>query len=185
MKKNKSYSLEFKEQVVTEYLERRLGYRRLAKKYGIPSMNSIRIWVEMYEAYGVEGLEPVKKKENHTVKFKMDVLKFNRETGSSFTETAIAYGMKSPTLIAKWSKDFEKHGRFGLEKKRRPSMTKKQKKHDKQTEQYVKSLEHRIEYLELELAYEKKLQAFRKNPSAFLGKYNQNSHSNSNKKDSN
>ena len=41
------YSLEFKLQVVTEYLNRKVSYESLAKKYNIPSNNRIYEWVTM------------------------------------------------------------------------------------------------------------------------------------------
>lgn len=59
-KKYKKYSDEFKLQVVKEYLEGSLGYRRLAQKYNLPSKNYILTWKEQLIKKGL--LEDTKKK---------------------------------------------------------------------------------------------------------------------------
>lgn len=50
------YSLEFKLQVVTDYQAGKGSYKILAEKYNIPDIKSIREWVSVYEAFGIDGL---------------------------------------------------------------------------------------------------------------------------------
>lgn len=109
-----------------------------------------------------------------------------RQTGSSYTETALAFGMNNPTLLANWVRAFQEGGLEGLKlkPKGRPSMSKKPNNQSKKAASR-KELERENELLRLENAYLKKLNAFRKNPDAFLEKHKQQWHSNSNKKDSN
>ncbi len=44
------YSDEFKLKVVKEYLTGKIGLKRLAKKYSIPSTTAIRTWEAAYKA---------------------------------------------------------------------------------------------------------------------------------------
>ena len=71
------YSLEFKLQIVTEYLSGKGNHASLAKKYQISSTTRIHDWVEMYKTFGVDGLSgkkgrPAKmeshKKQTETIK---------------------------------------------------------------------------------------------------------------------
>lgn len=51
------YSEEFKLRLVKEYVDRTLGYKLLARKYGLPSSTPIKRWVRAYQAFGQEGLQ--------------------------------------------------------------------------------------------------------------------------------
>lgn len=67
-----------------------------------------------------------------------------------------------------------------------PSMSKKpdtNKQKDKKLTR-EEELERENELSRLEIAYLKRLRAFRKNPNVFLERYEQNEHSNSEKRDS-
>jgi len=181
------YSNEFKLQVVKEYLTGKIGLKRLAKKYSIPSNTAIRTWVAAYKAYGNNGIKRKRNKEVYPVQFKVDVLHFMKQTGASYQETAIQFKMNNPRLIAKWNQKFLKEGIEGLQEKAkgRPSMSKKPKpaKQEKELSR-EEQLERENELLRLEVAYLKKLKAFRENPEAFLGKHKQPLPLNSKKKDS-
>lgn len=185
------YSEEFKLQVVQEYLTGPSGFKTLAKKHGMPDASPLKQWMKSFQEFGLEGLKRKRKKSVYPVQFKVDVLHFMKETGASYSETALSFGMNNPSLIANWNRAFQEIGVEGLKpkEKRRPSMS---KKHKKQTEKQVHStslsreeLERENELLRLENAYLKKLKAFRENPNAFLEKHKPQSHTHSKKKDSN
>ena len=55
MRTNKKYTVEYKMQIVKEYLETDLGYRLLSQKHGI-NATQIKDWVKIYRAHGEEGL---------------------------------------------------------------------------------------------------------------------------------
>ena len=186
----KKFSAEFKLKVVKEYLEGSLSYMRLAKKYDSLSDESIKNWVKYYQKLGVEGLKVKPQSSAYSVQFKMDVLHFMKQSGSSPLDTAIAFGITSPALIWRWNKTFQEKGIEGLKPKQKPKrctcMSKKNT--NKQIDQSAPSteeLKREIELLRLENAYLKKLQAFQKNPKIFLEKHKQQWHSHSKKKDSN
>ena len=44
------YNAEFKMKLVKEYLEGKISYNELAKKYSIPNKETIRVWVNAYES---------------------------------------------------------------------------------------------------------------------------------------
>lgn len=182
------YSQGFKLKVVQEYLNGNLGYLLLAQKYGIPSSTPIQHWVRAYKAFGEEGLQRKTKHEEYPVQFKLDVLKFMKQTGASYQDTAIQFNMNDPSLIATWNSKFLKEGVEGLKhSKGRPSMSKKTKATSTKEEKTMsreEQLERENELLRLEVAYLKKLKAFRENPDAFLEKHKQQSPLNSKKKGS-
>jgi transposase len=184
------YGFEFKLKIVKEYLENSLGYKLLAKKYGIPNKSPIMRWVRAYKAFGEEGLHKKRSKMVYSVQFKLDVLNFMKQTGASYQDTAIEFHMNNPTVIVNWNKTFCKRGIEGLKPKPkgRPSMSKNRKAKSVKQENIMsreEQLERENELLRLEIAYLKKLNAFQENPNAFLEKHKQRWHSNSKKKDSN
>ncbi|MFD1707009.1 helix-turn-helix domain-containing protein [Siminovitchia sediminis] len=182
------YSDEFKLKVVKEYLEGPLGYKLLAKKYGIPSKAPIERWVKSYKVFGLEGIRTRRSKEVYSVQFKPSVLNFMKETGASYQDTAIEFKMNNPSLIANWNRIFLEEGIEGFvaKPKGRTPMSKNKKPKTLKQEKALsreEQLERENELLRLENAYLKKLKAFQENPDAYLEKHKQRWHSNSNKKD--
>ncbi len=183
------YNADFKFKLVQEYLSSSLGYSLLAKKYGLPSQTSLQDWVRAYKNFGIEGLNRKTKKQIYSVKFKLDVLHFMKQTGASYQDTAIEFNMNNPSLISSWNGQFLKEGIEGLQEKPkgRPSMSKKPKATPSKKEKEMsreEQLARENELLRLEVAYLKKLKAFRENPETFLEKHKQRSPLNSKKKDS-
>jgi transposase len=184
------YDFEFKLKVVKDYLKGNLGYRLLAKKYGMPSKSPIVNWVRFYKEFGDEGLHRKHSKKVYPVQFKLDVLNFKKQTGASYADTASAFKMNNPSMIANWQRKLLEEGIEGLleKPKGRPSMSKKHQPKQRAQDNGLSReelLERENEILRLEVAYLKKLKAFQKDPDAFLEKHKQRWHSNSKKKDSN
>lgn len=181
------YSEEFKLMVVQEYLSGSIGYRAIAKKYGIGD-SPLRRWVRAYKEFGRNSLLVKKTKQFYSVHFKIDVLNFLKRTGASYQDTAIHFNLNDATLVASWYHRFLKEGIECLQKnsKGRPSMSKKQKStanNQEKTMSREEQLERENDLLRLEVAYLKKLKAFRENQDAFLEKHKLPSPSNLNKKD--
>jgi len=182
------YSDEFKLKVVREYIESPLGYKRLAKKYKIPSTTPIKRWVKAYQRFGMKGIRNNHSRQAYSFQFKLDVLDFRKRTGASYQETALKFNMTQPGLISKWNAIYVKEGLEGLKGSMKgcPPMSKKDKsktvkKKKRMTREEV--LERENELLRLENSYLKKLKAFQENPNAYLEKHKQRWHSNSKKKD--
>lgn len=180
------YSEQFKIMVVHEYQKGYLSYDRLAIKHGMNDSTAIKKWVKQYEKFGAAGLLKKNKRETFPVQFKLDVISFMKRTGSSEMDTAIRFGLSTPSTVGAWKKAFLEGGPEALDRaKGRPPMSDKAK--DKKNEKemtYEQKLERENELLRLEVEYLKKLQAFQMDPEGYLEKHKQRYHSNS-KKNSN
>ena len=78
---------------------------------------SIQTWVALFEAHGKEGLVP--KYTNYSQQFKIDVINYMNEIGTSLIETAAIYQIASPSTILKWRKQLEEQGVDALQSKKR------------------------------------------------------------------
>ena len=68
------YSLEFKLQVVTEYLTGKGSYESISKQYQIPNETRVSEWVAMYKAFGVDGLARKRENATYSLDFKLNVV---------------------------------------------------------------------------------------------------------------
>lgn len=173
--------------LVKEYLEGKLSYRRLADKYEIPS-TTLRGWVRIYKHFGENQLVNKQPKHKYPIQFKLDVLHYMKNTGASLFDTALQFGIRNPTLISSWRKEFLEGNSEALKKRKGlPPMSNKANKNKQQNNidaPSLKQLERENELLRLEVAYLKKLRAFQMDPEGYLEKHKQRYQSNS-KKDSN
>ncbi|WP_260631978.1 helix-turn-helix domain-containing protein [Bacillus cereus] len=97
---------------------------------------------------------------NYYVQFKMDVLNFMNETGTSLLKTAVIYNIPDPSTILQWKKTLEKQGIDTLySKKRVRSTMKKETKKEQPVEGLQEALLAEIECLRMKNAYLKKLNA--------------------------
>lgn len=167
---SKKYSYEFKLKIVQEYLNGTLGYTLLSKKYNISSKSQLQKWVNQYKKYGKEGLKTKKRNKKYTLNFKLDVLRFKQDTGASYKDTANAFGIGEPSIVANWKRQYVQEGAQGLNKPqgRPPKMSKPNKdkkkpdrinKNSDQFKQENELLKKENEYLRIELEYLKKLKA--------------------------
>ena len=181
------YNEAFKMKLVTEYIKGDLGYKRLAKKYNMPSATPLQNWVLTYKAHGTTGLTQKTGKTVYSVQFKLNAIQFMLETGASYQETAVQFNLNTPALIAQWMKVYRNKGTEGLKPKpkgRVPMADQSKKRPTKDLKQLTREeLERENELLKLENAYLKKLKAFRVQ-NAGREKHRQNWHSNSKEKDS-
>ena len=166
---SKTYSYQFKLNIVQAYLDGPLGYRLLAKKYDVSSVRLIKNWVNQYQLYGEAGLKRKKTKKKYTLRFKLNVLKFKLETGASYKETANAFGIGEPSIIANWKRLFMEGGVQRLNKPiGRPSKMPKSSRSSNQKTTQPKQKKDQVarenaqlreenNLLKIELAYLKKL----------------------------
>ena len=134
---SKTYSYQFKLNIVQAYLDGPLGYHLLAKKYDVSSEQLIQNWVNQYQLYGEAGLKRKKTKKKYTLRFKLNVLNFKLETGASYKETANAFGIGEPSIIANWKRLFMEGGAQRLNKPigRPPKMPKSSRSSNQKTTQ--------------------------------------------------
>jgi transposase len=151
------YSSEFKIQAVKTYLNGMEGGDAIAERLGI-SRGLFWNWVNQYRNHGENAFN--KGYTNHPLQYKLDVLNFMLDNGTSINETAAIFNIPSPSTILQWSRDFEEGGIDALKpkKKGRPSMKKESKK-NQPVEGSEEALRAEIERLRMENAYLKKLNA--------------------------
>ncbi|MDN4493792.1 IS3 family transposase [Ureibacillus aquaedulcis] len=152
------FTAEDKVQAVNRYLNGNESSYDIAKSLGT-NHKAILKWVKQYEYNGVEAF--IKRYTNYTQQFKLDVLNYMIEHGTSFVETAAMFNIAAPSTILVWKKQFETQGSDALQskKKGRPSMKKDSIKQSKRApeEGSTEALQARIKQLEMENEYLKKL----------------------------
>lgn len=93
------YDVTFKLKIVEAYLANEGGYKYLAEKLGIPSKESIRLWMKTYSKYGIKGLEKKHKHKNYPVQFKVDIINYKLRTGDSLSNIALNFDIPEPSVI--------------------------------------------------------------------------------------
>jgi transposase len=156
------FSLEDKLAAVQRYLHGYESYSTIAASIGAAS-SLIITWVKQYEENGAEAFK--KSYTSYTTEFKLDVLKYMNDYGTSPNETAAIFKIADSSTIRKWRKQFEEYGIDALKskKKGRPLLKKETKKtvvhKPTPAEETVETLQAKVEHLEMEIAYLKKLNA--------------------------
>ena len=167
--------VKFKENVKLEAVQRYLSgnesLRTIGEDIGV-AHRTLLTWVKLHEYNGSEAF--VKQYTNYTAQFKLDVLNYMTEHGTSLHETAAVFNIATHSTIRVWKKQFETQGFGGLQskKKGRPSMKKEFNKQPKQApiEGSTEALQARIKQLEMENEYLKKLNALVQNKEKSLRK---------------
>jgi transposase len=158
------FTANIKSQAINRYLNGNESSNEIATSLGTDH-KAILKWVKQYEHNSEEAF--IKPYTNYSQQFKLDVLNFMIENGTSLNETAAIFKILAPSTISVWRKQFETQGIDALQstKKGRPSLKKESNQHPKQSPEKgsKEALEARIKQLELENEYLKKLNALVQN----------------------
>jgi len=121
--KNNSYSKEFKNKIVQEYLAGKGSTTDLSVKYNLPSTETLRQWILKYNSH-IELKDYDPKPEVYmadtlktTLSERIEIVKYCIEHNKNFKETAAHFGCNYAQLY-KWVKKYEKFGEEGLIDKR-------------------------------------------------------------------
>lgn len=164
------YKFELKMKVVSEYKKGGVSYRFLAKKYDIPSKNSIVEWVKEFEEFSSEGLLGAWHRKGYTFDFKRRVVELYQTGNYSYLDLALALGFKSTNAIQNWVKIARVAGIDALNPKEKgstPKMIKsKGRKRNKEGKEisdseYLEQLENENLQLRIENAYLKERRRLR------------------------
>ena len=121
--RNKSYSKEFKEKVVKEYLDGKGSFKYLAAKFGIPSNCTVLSWVKKYnghielEDYDPKGEIYMTKGRITTLDERIEIVKWCLDHDRSIKDTASHFAC-SYAQVRTWLLKYEEFGEEGLIDKR-------------------------------------------------------------------
>ena len=175
------YSYEFKQKVVSEYLKGGIGYKKIAKKYSIPSHKTVRQWVSTFTCIGSESLKRSRNKTNYTFAYKLRIVESYLTSEISYQELALKESISNPSLITRWVNDFKIAGPAALRPKkkgRKKSLKRKDNSYPVNTDnpdvivdkEHIQQLENELLRLRIENAYLKELRRLRLEEEALLKK---------------
>lgn len=181
------YSLEFKLEVVHEYLNGEGSYDYIAKKHNMPACSLIKEWVAIFRELGKEGLMRSGQNNTYSFQFKVHVVELYLSSKVSYQELALSQGINNYALIARWVNDFKIAGPDGLRPKKKgrkkildiresekSSKTIEERSIDTSAE-HVKKLEDELLKLRIENAYLKELRRLRLEEETLLKKQRESS----------
>ena len=181
------YSLEFKLEVVHEYLNGEGSYDYIAKKHNMPACSLIKEWVAVFRKLGKEGLIRSGQNNTYSFQFKVHVVELYLSSKVSYQELALSQGINNYALIARWVNDFKIAGPDGLRPKKKgrkkildiresekSSKTIEERSIDTSAE-HVKKLEDEVLKLRIENAYLKELRRLRLEEETLLKKQRESS----------
>jgi transposase-like protein len=157
-----NFSPQEKIQAVKTYLNGNEGIKTVAESIGVSS-GVFHNWVKQYEFIGEAAFE--KRYTSYSAEYKLDVLNYMNEHGTSIRKTVAIFNIPSPETLRKWKIALESEGYDALQskKKGRQSMKDKVQKATKKQEGSMEALQMEIERLRMENAYLKKLNALVQN----------------------
>ncbi|NTU24580.1 transposase [Brevibacillus sp. HB1.2] len=154
---------------VLRYLYGEETHAAIAESIGTHK-SMVGVWVMQYEKHGAEAFI-ITSYTRHSTQFKLDVLNYMKNHGTSPNETAAIFQISSPRLVRKWRSEFQSQGKDALipKKKGRPAMKKENKKATPM-EGSVEALQAEVERLRMENAYLKKLNTLVQNKEKLQSK---------------
>lgn len=101
MRKNKRLSYEEKLLICTIYEKGEGSLRQLASQFGV-SKSAIEVLIFKYSKFGAEALRMQGMKQSYTETLKNEVVESYRNGAGSYYDLALKYGIRNPSLIARW-----------------------------------------------------------------------------------
>lgn len=135
---NKSYSKEFKEGIIDEYLTGTVSFETLVLKYGIKSNSTIVNWLSKYtKGEEVKDYIPLKEvysmpRVKTSLEKRLEIVNYCLDNNKDFKNTALKYGV-SYSQVYDWVRKYNAKGEDGLNDNRG-----KRKNEDSLTDQDIK-----------------------------------------------
>lgn len=98
------FSEEENYQAVQAYLDGKESFREIGVRNGV-NHKAVEKWVALYRVNGMEGL--AKRYTTYSKVFKLNVLNFMNESGTSVLETAARFNIPAPSTILQWKRVLE------------------------------------------------------------------------------
>ena len=151
---NNSYSREFKEQIVQEYLNGEGSIQALTIKYGIPNHSTVLDWISIYNDLKEQKATPkasevymAKSRRKISEEDRLEVVQYCIDHDLDYKGTAAKYELNYSQVYS-WVKKYKAEGRTGLSDRRG-----RRKPEDEIDE--TEKLRRRIQFLERELEDER------------------------------
>ncbi len=156
----KKHTFEDRLLAVQKVLNEHVSVREASKIIGADHMQ-VKYWVSMYERYGESGLRM--RNFSYSGEFKTKVIEDMYKNRLTLYDTALKYGIPSPSTVLSWKRLYDSHGSAVLYKDSKmwqeTMKSRKKVKQEKTLDPQTKALLKEVEYLKAENAYLKKLQA--------------------------
>lgn len=155
----KMYSAELKLEIVQRYLQGDMGVKKLAEEYHVHK-GDIQKWRDAYLEHGIDGLNT--KPKSYSGDFKVSVVEYMHNTGSSLRKTAAHFNIPCRDLITKWERIYYEEGKEALYIERRgraSTMGIKKPRKPKKNVNENEDLLAEVQRLRMENEYLKKLNA--------------------------
>ena len=154
------YSDELKLEMIQRYLSGKGGTKSLAQKYHV-DRTSLQKWIAQYRANGVDGITH-SKSTSYSGDFKISVVEYMHNTGSSQQQTATHFGIPSKESVVKWERIYYEEGKEALFEERRGRASKMGVKRPRKPKKNInvdEDLLAEVQRLRMENEYLKKLNA--------------------------
>ena len=155
----KKYSTELKLEIVQRYLTGKVSLGQLSIEYNIAKCD-IRKWRDAYLEHGVKGLCTTHG--TYSGDFKVSVVEYMHNTGTSVSKTAAHFNIPSKTIIFQWERIYYEEGKEALYEERRGRAIKmgtNQPRKPKKNLETNEDLLAEVQRLRMENEYLKKLNA--------------------------
>ena len=161
--RNRSYSKEFKEAAIKEYLDGQESLVTISNKYGISTHELLRKWIMKYNGhietkdYSPKPEVYMAKSRKTTYEERTEVVNYCLEHEGNYKETAIKYGVNYAQVYT-WVQKYKEHGEEGLHDKRGRSKNESEMTEEEKLRYQLKKEQARNKYLEMENKALKKLE---------------------------
>ncbi|MFE8094399.1 IS3 family transposase [Bacillus toyonensis] len=142
-------------QAVKRYLEGTEGGKTIANSIGVHPRELYQ-WIKRFEFSGEKAFE--KRYTTYSLEYKLDVIHYMNEHGTSIRETAALFNIPSYETLRKWKIAYETGGLDALHSKKKGRPTMKDKKIKPVVEGSIEALQAENERLRMENAYFKKVE---------------------------
>ena len=160
--RNSSYSKEFKDMVVQDYVQNGLSLDELAAKYNISSKTVIIQWIKRYnnhieqrdycphpEVYMAERKKTTKEE-------RMEIVQYCINHDRNYKETAAKYGC-SYSQVYSWVRKYDRQGTDGLNDNRGHRKAEEDLTDNEKLEREIRRLKEELRRKEIEVIFLKKL----------------------------
>ena len=160
--RNASYSKEFKEMVVQDYVQNGLSLNDLATKYNIPSKTVIIQWIKRYNNHIEQrNYHPhpevyMAERKKTTEEERMEIVQYCIKHDRNYKETAAKYGC-SYSQVYSWVRKYDRQGTDGLNDNRGHRKAEEDLTDKEKLEREIKRLKEELRRKEIEVKFLKKL----------------------------